>query len=373
MVERHRFRSVGSLTGPDPPSALFQELSAEYPELPRRVVGDVLSQVYGVMWESTTEVVEPTQLGTAARALLDVIRTRTAEAARRTGRAPGGEIVPLRSDDSEVPPESTVGDRLSDALDPDHELRDLIRAERLADVIESEGRRLGVDTSLSLLCKMAAHHLGIAAAAVSVPGGLLSAQTVGASGALARALEELQVVLGEGPSNDGLTYGHPVLVADLTAPEQQSRWPLYTAAATAQGARAQFVLPMQVGAARFGVLVLYPDRVSVLQRKELDDARVFAEVALGWLIDDVAGCSPAEGVEPRGRLPFLDDRAEIHQATGMASVQLGVDLSTALLRLRARAFTEDRPLSDLASAVVARTVRFRPESAPDEHAATTRS
>lgn len=367
MIERHRFRSVGRGIGPDPPSALFQELSSEFPELPRRVVGDVLSQVYGRTWESTTEIVEPGQVAAAARGLLDAIRARAVDAARRTGLAPAAGVVQMHPRDSDGLSVSSLADRLREALDPDHELRELVRAERLADVIEAQARRLGVATSLSLLCEMVAHHLTVAAAAVSVPGGLLSAQTVGAAGPLARPLEELQVVLGEGPTSDGLVFGNAVLVTDLAAPEQQSRWPLYAAAAITQGARAQFVLPMQVGAARFGVLVLYADRVAILGSKQMDDARVFAEVALGWLIDDVAGGSSEERTEARGRLPLLDDRAEIHQATGMASVQLGVDLSTALLRLRARAFAEDRPLSDLAFAVVARTVRFRPESARDEH------
>jgi hypothetical protein len=44
----------------------------------------------------------------------------------------------------------------------------------------------------------------------------------------------------------------------------------------------------------------------------------------------------------------------------MVSAQLGVNLATALLSLRARAFADDRLLSDLAADVVARSIRFRP-------------
>ena len=42
----------------------------------------------------------------------------------------------------------------------------------------------------------------------------------------------------------------------------------------------------------------------------------------------------------------------------MVSEQLGVDMPTALLRLRARVFAGDRMLSELAADVVARRVRL---------------
>jgi hypothetical protein len=235
--------------------------------------------------------------------------------------------------------------------------------ERLAGAIEARGRDRGIPAGLNLLCEAVAEHLNLAAVAVSVPGGLLSAQTVGVAGALARPLEERQVILGEGPSTDGLRFGTAVFVEDLTDCQQQARWPMYAAKAAEAGIRAQYVLPMQVGAAHFGVLVLYLDRPGGLWPTELADARVFAELALGWLIDDVSG----SGTETDNRTctPFLDDRAEIHQATGMVAVQLGVDLSTALVRLRAHAFAQDRLLSEVAVAVVARTLRFRPDEIHD--------
>lgn len=43
---------------------------------------------------------------------------------------------------------------------------------------------------------------------------------------------------------------------------------------------------------------------------------------------------------------------EIHQATGMVLAQLGISAENALARLRAHAFAEQRPLVDVARAVV---------------------
>lgn len=52
--------------------------------------------------------------------------------------------------------------------------------------------------------------------------------------------------------------------------------------------------------------------------------------------------------------------AEVHQATGMVSVQLGISMDEAFVRLRAHAFAEHRPLRDVARAVVARELVLDP-------------
>ncbi|WP_210414539.1 ANTAR domain-containing protein [Microlunatus elymi] len=51
--------------------------------------------------------------------------------------------------------------------------------------------------------------------------------------------------------------------------------------------------------------------------------------------------------------------AEIHQASGMLMVQLGISIEAALARLRAYAFAEGRSLADVAHAVVERTLDLR--------------
>jgi AmiR/NasT family two-component response regulator len=54
-------------------------------------------------------------------------------------------------------------------------------------------------------------------------------------------------------------------------------------------------------------------------------------------------------------------RAEIDQATGMLTVQLGVPVAEAFIRLRAYAYGEDRRLADVASDIVARRLRLDPD------------
>ena len=48
----------------------------------------------------------------------------------------------------------------------------------------------------------------------------------------------------------------------------------------------------------------------------------------------------------------------------MVSVQLGISVTEALLRLRARAFAAETPLAEVAEAVVGRQLRFAGPSAP---------
>ena len=63
----------------------------------------------------------------------------------------------------------------------------------------------------------------------------------------------------------------------------------------------------------------------------------------------------APGLEATGNFRFV-----VHEAAGMIAVQLAVPVPEALLRLRARAFSTGRVISDVAADVVARRLRFEP-------------
>ena len=141
-----------------------------------------------------------------------------------------------------------------------------------------------------------------------------------------------------------------------------SRWPGFAAAALEAGIAATFAFPLQVGAIRLGVLDFYRDTTGFLASSDLATALDFAAAATTLVLDLQDGTTP-------GQLhPQLADAAEshreIHQATGMITVQAAVGMTEALLLLRARAYAQDRSLRDLAKDVVARSVTFRTESDP---------
>jgi len=178
---------------------------------------------------------------------------------------------------------------------------------------------------------------------------------VAASDGVASTLEELQFTLGEGPCVDCSTSGRPVLVPFL-AGVGGAQWPAFTTGALGADVAAVFAFPLRVGGIRLGVLDLYRDVTGPLTGPGLAEALSFADAATTVLLHLQAHAR--EGAP----IAVVEDRTEVHQATGMVSVQAGVPLASALVLLRARAFATERPVLDLARDVLSRLVRFDDEA-----------
>lgn len=173
-----------------------------------------------------------------------------------------------------------------------------------------------------------------------------------------RALEELQFTLGEGPCVDAYASRRPVLEADLREATAQ-RWLGYTPAAYARGVRAVFALPLQVGGARLGILDVYRQQPGSLTAGSLAQALTFAEVAVQTILDGQAHA--ADGQAAEGLEEALGYRHVVYQAQGMVLASLGGSLVDAMARLRAHAYTTDRPLTDVARDVVVGRLRLEPD------------
>ncbi|UWZ39602.1 GAF and ANTAR domain-containing protein [Dactylosporangium roseum] len=169
-------------------------------------------------------------------------------------------------------------------------------------------------------------------------------------------IEELQFTLGEGPCIDAFASGRPVLVSDL-ADGATIRWPMYTPAVRDAGVRAVFAFPLQIGAARLGVLDVFRTRPGSLSRAELGQAFTFADLMVMTLLDGQERADVGEFDE------VFEHRAELFQAQGMVMVQLGIPLTDALVRIRAHAYASNRPLSEVAADIVARRLRFNSDHA----------
>ena len=213
-----------------------------------------------------------------------------------------------------------------------------------------------------------AHRLVTAcAAALPVTGvGLVLMADTGPAGTVAvtdgpaATMEELQFTLGEGPCVDSIDTGRPVLVADL-ARSGSGRWPGFSAGALEAGIRAIFAFPLQVGGIRLGVLDLYRDETGVLSDDQLAEALSFADAATAVLLHLQAQAYP-DGDGGLTAVPVIEDRAEVHQATGMVAFQADVTLAQALVLLRARAFAMDRPIVSLARDVLSGVVSLTKDS-----------
>lgn len=206
----------------------------------------------------------------------------------------------------------------------------------------------GIADALDRLCRCAAEELGLAGAAVTLVPTTSAHAVSAASNPATRQHEEEQFGVGEGPTQDVYTSHRPVLVSDLER-TGVGRWPGYAPAASAVGVRAVFALPLQVGAATFGVLTLSGDVPRVFNRSEIRTALMFAELATELLMDN---STTEPGLDP-DRHAAMAIHGHIYQAQGMTMVDLGVSLPEALARMRAHAYATDQDLADLATDIIA--------------------
>jgi len=223
----------------------------------------------------------------------------------------------------------------------------------------------GAPVTVAHVCAAAVAAVGVDGAGVTMMVSPTVRETVHATDRVAGELEEWQLTFGQGPCLDAFTGGGPVLVVDLDAPEAAVRWPVFTPAALDSGAHAVFALPLQVGAIRVGVLDLYRVRPGALSPHELADALAFAGTAGVLLLDTAAGIQPDTAGLAWQRDDPTANQAQVHQATGMMLVQLGISAEAAFARLRAYAYAHDRRLGDVARDVVERRLRFEPDPPAD--------
>jgi hypothetical protein len=168
-------------------------------------------------------------------------------------------------------------------------------------------------------------------------------------------IEELQFALGEGPSVDAYCQNRVVIESDLAHPSR-SRWVAFTPQAVDAGVRAVFAFPLQLGTVHLGALDLYRDWSGPLTDQERADASVMAAVVARWVLAvqaDAPTGAIADKIQTDSDFHFV-----VHNAAGAVSVQLGVSITEALVRLRAYAFGHNRVLRDVAEEVVTRRLRF---------------
>ncbi len=225
-------------------------------------------------------------------------------------------------------------------------------AEILSAVLNESQGGMAMPASLVDMCARALPVSGVGLALMTDDG---PAGTVAATDSSALELEDLQFSLGEGPCVDASVSGRPVLQPDLGRTARQ-RWPVFAAGAEDAGLAAVFAFPLRVGGIRVGVLDLYRTTAGILSDEELGDALCFADAATALLLH-LQAQDAGVGL-PIGSLTVLDDRAEVHQATGVVSVQAVVSLQDALLLLRARAYADQRPIGKLAHDVLIGVVDF---------------
>jgi ANTAR domain len=221
----------------------------------------------------------------------------------------------------------------------------------------------GRPVSVADVCAVAAGAAQVSGAWVTMASGRGPDFVMCVTGPVGEQLAELQQTLGEGPCHDALASAAPVLAGDLQDGASGRRWPGFAPQALRLGAAAVFAFPLSIGAIRAGVMGLYRDSPGPLPTARLGDGLILADAATMLLLDRARqggdDGAAADGRPVDGQSPDLAvHRAEIDQATGMVTVQLGVGMAEAFARLRAYAYAHDRRLADVARDIVARRLRL---------------
>ena len=194
----------------------------------------------------------------------------------------------------------------------------------------------------------------VTGAGIMLMSGDLPRGSLGTTNGVSQLIEELQYTLGEGPCVDAYQQDRVVAEPDLADPVT-GRWVAFTPPVLRAGVRALFGFPLRIGTVRLGALNLYRDQPGPLSDEQHADVLVLAKLAARWVLE--AEARAPSGTVP-GELETADFHFTVHNAAGMISVQEGISVTDALIRLRAYAFSHDRLLTDVAQDTVDRKLRL---------------
>jgi hypothetical protein len=215
-------------------------------------------------------------------------------------------------------------------------------------------------SSTARLCTACVELLGVTGAGITIMGGD-QAGPVCVSGPNVAALEDEQYTIGQGPCRDAFRTGRSVHAPSFDG-DASTRWPTFVALARDCGIGAVFAYPLSAAGTTVGVLTLYQHSEGALTSAQCEDS-----IALVVVLTETV-LSLQDDAPPGTLAPVLDDavqyRAQIHQASGMIAIQLGVPADEALLRIRAHAFANDQTVAETAALIVARRLRLPDDRQP---------
>jgi hypothetical protein len=193
----------------------------------------------------------------------------------------------------------------------------------------------------------------VTGASVSTLGELLGDETVEASDAIIRRMDELQFDFREGPCWDAVQSGAPVLEPDFRG-RPRGVWPRFEEGVLEHEVGALFAVPVSLGTLHLGAIDLYHSEPMELDPEAVRRLVVFGTI-LGRRVLQRALESSADAIDtgtPR------HSRHRIHQATGFVIAQLGVSAEDALLLIQARAYAGGSSVAEVADEILERRFAF---------------
>jgi hypothetical protein len=150
-----------------------------------------------------------------------------------------------------------------------------------------------------------------------------------------------------------------VLIPDIQG-DKRGLWPILAEAIRDDPVRALHAFPLVVGTLDIGAVDLYSPQRGTLTTDQIGDAQTLATIAARQvLLRALASRNRGPEDEDEEERPY--SRRVVHQATGMALVQLNVSAADALLIIRGHAYANNRSVLDIARDIVDRQLDFSGE------------
>ena len=204
-----------------------------------------------------------------------------------------------------------------------------------------------VDVALSELTGHVTAVLGLAGSGVNLmrDGRLRFEKAVNAAAA---DLEQAQHDHDRGPCLEAIRTGEVVAITDLD--QYRDRWPEYCEVARRHGVCSVAGIPLLLAGEAIGALNLYAQDRREWSVDDLLAARVFADMATGYLVN-------ASKLDQQGRLndqlqDALDQRVVIEQAKGITAQHHHTTIDSAFDLIRSYARNHNASIHTVAEAVV---------------------
>jgi hypothetical protein len=206
-----------------------------------------------------------------------------------------------------------------------------------------------IEPGAERLCEAGRMMLDAEGAALSLMTSPDSVTVVASTDALAAQLEDLQEVVGEGPSRDA--FGADAVQIARFAAHGDGKWTLMHEHGARLGFDGAMIVPLRPHDRPIGILSAYRRGGDFTVDPQTAD---FLGVALGAaLLKDAHVAERDDGLGEA-----WSSRAEVHQATGMIIAQVGVRPEDALALLRGQAFAHDTTMLDVAHQIVERRINL---------------
>jgi GAF domain-containing protein len=220
-------------------------------------------------------------------------------------------------------------------------------ANRLRTMTDAHGQQPQLPRFMASVAEVA--HADGAAVTLFSPG-LVETLTV-VSDHAAKAAQDLEFAIGEGPARDTVTRCRPVRASGSRL---RRRWPNYGPAVERLGIHSVAAVPVELTGTPLGALTLFGPH----QHDDFDTLLMLGATVAAMLVPEGEPVSTDEGVPPCPLLAEADHRAVVHQAAGVVSVQIGCTVPDGLALIRARAFADDIPIESVASDIVEHRLRL---------------